>query len=352
MAPTSALIVIDGANGEGGGALLRTALIMSALTQQALRIDNVRGATRHPFLDAEDLTLIRALSKSCNAEVTGGEIGSTSVTFLPTQRPRNVNSHLESIRTDAGRGPNALVILNALLPVLARTGAYSSVLIEGETYGFNSLSYDYFANVTLEALKKAGLFAIPDLLRAGYGRDSEGQVALDIEPSALQGIEWTDRGPLRSLRGIVSTCALPKAVGDRAAAHLKNLALNVGLQMEVEHLEHEGRQQGAFVTAWARYDRGMGGGTAMGARGVRAETLAQSAFEQAFEWMSSNATVDSFLADQLLLPLVLAEGSSVFSVPKLTQRLLTSIWVVKQFVPLHLTVRGIENGPGTISIQK
>ncbi|HSI72748.1 MAG TPA: RNA 3'-terminal phosphate cyclase [Fimbriimonas sp.] len=352
MASTSALIVIDGAQGEGGGALLRTALVMSALTQQALRIDNLRGATRHPSLDAEDLTLIRALATCCKAEVTGGEIGATSVTFLPTQRPRNLNVKLETIRTETGRGPNAPVILNALLPVLARTGAYSSVVLEGETYGFNCLSYDYFANVTLEAFKKAGIYATPDLLRAGYGRESQGEVALDIEPSAIQGIEWTDRGPLRSVRGIVATCGLPKVVADRAAAYVKNLGLNVGLQVQVETIEHAGRQQGAFVTVWARYDRGIGGGTAMGTRGLRAETLAQAAFEQAFEWMSSNATVDSFLADQLLLPLVLAEGSSVFSVPKLTQRLLTSISVVKQFIPLHLTVRGIENGPGTISIQK
>jgi RNA 3'-terminal phosphate cyclase (ATP) len=68
--------------------------------------------------------------------------------------------------------------------------------------------------------------------------------------------------------------------------------------------------------------------------------------------MSSNATVDSFLADQLLLPLVLAETPSVFTVPKLTQRLMTSIWVVKQFAPIHITVRGTENAPGTITIQK
>jgi RNA 3'-terminal phosphate cyclase (ATP) len=352
MPTANALVVIDGAQGEGGGALVRTALVMAALTQQALRIDNVRGNTRHPALDAEDLTLVRALAQSTKAELVGAELGSTSLTFMPTKRPTALTGSLESVRTDTGRGANALVVLNALMPLLARSGAYSSIMLEGETFGFNSLSYDYFAQVTLECLKRAGLYAIPDLLRGGFGRESTGEVALDIEPSAIQGLQWTDRGALRGIYGVVSTCGLPKAVGDRAVAHVISLGLNSGHRIAVEHVSHEGRQPGAFVTVWARYDRGMGGGTAMGARGVKAETLAQSAVEQTFDWMSSNATVDAFLADQLILPLVLAESSSVFSVPKLTQRLLTSIWVVKQFIPIHLTVRGIENGPGTISIQK
>ncbi|MEZ0327326.1 MAG: RNA 3'-terminal phosphate cyclase [Fimbriimonas sp.] len=352
MATTSALIVIDGAQGEGGGALLRTALVMSALTQQSLRIDNVRGGTKHPSLDAEDLTLIQALARCCKAETTGAELGSTSIAFLPTARPKGLTGALETIRTDTGRGPNALIVLNALLPVLAKTGVYSSLMVEGETYGFNSLSYDYFANVTVEALKKAGLYSVPDLLRHGFGRESEGEVSLDVEPSAIQGLQWNERGAMRGVFGVVATCGLPKIVGDRAMAHLKNMASNSGLQIDAQQVNFDGRQTGAFITVWARYDRGLGGGTAMGLRGVRAETIAQSAFEQAFDWMSSNATVDSFLADQLLLPLVLADGPSVFSVPKLTQRLMTSIWVVKQFAPIHITVRGIENGPGTITIQK
>jgi RNA 3'-terminal phosphate cyclase (ATP) len=85
---------------------------------------------------------------------------------------------------------------------------------------------------------------------------------------------------------------------------------------------------------------------------LRPETLAQEAFEKAFEWMACAATVDSFLADQILLPLVFADGPSVISVPRLTQRLLTAIWVVKQFAPIHITVRGVENGPGSVTIGK
>src|SRR5689334_7206720 len=86
MAATGSLILIDGGHGEGGGALVRTALVMAALTEQPVRIDHVRTGTNHPGVDIEDLTLIQALAKSCMAETVGAESGSTSLSFLPTGR--------------------------------------------------------------------------------------------------------------------------------------------------------------------------------------------------------------------------------------------------------------------------
>lgn len=352
MASSVALIVIDGAHGEGGGGLLRSALAMAALTQQPVRIDNVRGSTRFPGLDAEDLTILRALQKSTQAEVVGATLGSTSLSFLPTRRPTNLNGDIETIRNESGRGPNANIVLSALVPVLARCGAYSSLTAEGETYGNNALSYEAFANVTLPALRKVGLYTQPELIVAGFGRESAGSVALEIEPSALNGVQWNDRGRLIGVYAAVVTSGVPDSIGDRGVSHLRKLAQNSGLQIDARHVPVAGRQSGAYVSVWAHYDRGFGGGNAMGSRGLRVEALAQMAFEEAFEWMSGTSTVDPFLADQMLLPLVFAEGESSFSVGRLTQRFLTSVWVVKQFAPMHITIRGPENGPGTVTIRR
>ncbi|AIE84289.1 RNA 3'-terminal phosphate cyclase [Fimbriimonas ginsengisoli] len=353
MAANQALITIDGSHGEGGGALLRTAFAMAALTQQAVRIHSVRGGTKFPGLDVEDLTYLKALARICRAETTGAEIASETVGFFPTNRPEGFSGALSGDQhQSAPRGPNACVLLGALLPVLAKSGVYSSLAVEGETFGANSLSYDYFANVTLAALRKTGLYAFPELMTAGFGRESKGQVTLDVEPSALQGVTWSDRGKLKEIRAIVSTASLPASVGDRAVAHLRRLAQNSGLQMQAEHIEVGARGAGVYVTSWAQYERGMGGGTAMGMRGLRSETLAQLAFEEMYEWMAGPSTVDPYLADQLLLPLVMAEGESVFTVSRLTSRFLTCSWVVKQFTPIHITIRGSENGPGSITIKR
>lgn len=346
------MIVLDGSYGEGGGALLRTALAMSALTEQAVRIEGVRGSTRHPGLDPEDLTLLRALVESTAAETTGAEIGSNTLAFLPTRRPKALNGKLATVRGNGNRGPNANIVLNALLPVLAGAGAYSVLECEGETYGAGSLGYDAFAEGTLAALRRCGLYAFPDLVEAGYGRESRGSVSMDVEPSALTGLNWTERGRALGLRARVVSSGVPRDVGERAAAHLRRLAANAGLEIEAEARVVESAKPGMHVTVWAEYERGHGGGAAMGGRGVPAEALAQAAFSETTDFMETGACLDPYLADQCLLPLVLSTEASAIRISKLTQRFLTAVWVVKRFTPIRLTVRGSENHMGLVTIER
>jgi RNA 3'-terminal phosphate cyclase (ATP) len=344
--------IIDGSHGEGGGALLRTALCMSVLTQQPLRVENVRGATTHPGLDYEDWLLIQTLAGCCGAETVGAEIGSPSVSFLPTRRPKGISGVLNEEPATPARSANALVIASSLLPVCARSGMYSQFQVKGETYGRNALGYDYFANVSLAALRKMGLYASVEQRESGFGRESWGDVAVEVEPSVIQGIEWADRGRLLKCKAIVTSAELPPAVGLRAVAHLEQLAKNAGVPMEAEAVRTQARTPGIYVTAWAEYQCGIGGATAMGARGLRAESLSQSVFESLMQWLATDATTDPFLVDQILLPAALAEGVSTFKTSLLTERFLTSVWVVKQFLPIHITVKGAEGKPGSVTIRR
>ena len=351
MAAGTSLVSIDGTHGEGGGALLRCALAMSALTQQPLKLTDVRGGTRHQGLDPEDITIIQALTESCAAEVSGVTPGSNAFSFVPSRPAKGINGRLSTVRNESNRGPNALVVLNTLLPVLSRTGVYCSVIAEGETYGLNALGYDAFANTTLAALKKLGLYAFPSQTIAGFGRESRGEVLLDVEPSSIQGGDWTSRGRLKELGGVVATSRLSASVGERAISHLNNLARGTDVPLFVELADTESSLPGCHITLWAHYEHGFGGAAVMGAKSVRVESLAQSAFDELLDWMRADACVDPYIADQILVPSVVAEGPTTFSVSRLTQRLLTCVWVVKQFTPIHITVRGTENKPGIITIK-
>ena len=353
MAVVGVPLVIDGSHGEGGATLIRTALAMSALTQQPMRIINIRPEAKRSGLSTEDVAILRAFASSCAAEIIGGQVGDKSISFMPTRRPRGLNESFDvPEEKDSGGHANALVVVNSLAPVMARTGVYCTLTARGETYGHNVLSFDYFNNVTLGALRKFGLYAYADQAAAGFGRGSQGEVTLEIEPSFLQGIRWAERGRLIGIKAVIVTAELPEDVGRRGLSHLERLGYYANVAVEAEAIMLKGRSTGAFATIWAEFENGIGGATAMGARGVRMEAVVQTAFENFSEWYKTDATVDPFVADQLLLPATLAEGETSFKVSKLTPRFLTTAWVIKQFLPIHITIKGHEGEPGAVSIHR
>ena len=348
----ASVVILDGSHGEGGSALLRTALTMACMTQQPTRVEHVRGGTKFPGLHGEDLALVRMFASAVRAETTGIELGSNTISFFPTVRPRALREQFGVDGSPDVASCSAPVLLQALLPLAAVAGAMTDVTVLGETYGNFVLTYDYFAHVTLAALRRFGLYAYPEMSRAGFGRASVGEVRLEIEPSGLKGVHWEDRGKLLNCRAVVTTAELNEQVGQRGISHLESLAHHAGFSLEAEHQMVKSSQPGAFVTVWAEYENGFGGATKMGSRGVRMESVAQMAFDGFLEWVQSGKTTDSFLCDQILIPACFASGETQFSLDRLTSRMLTQIWVIKQFLPIHLTVLGSEGGPGQISIRR
>lgn len=353
MPPLGSPLILDGANGEGGGTLIRTALAMSALTQQPFRLENARGAQNRQGLLSEDVTVLRALALSCEAETVGTEVGSTQFSFLPTRAARPLHERLEPVDDHDTKGhANANVVLSALAPVMARTGGYTTLFAVGETFGRHVLGFDAFSHVTLLAWRRQGLYAYADMPVAGFGLHSRGEVALEVEPSVLQGLNWSERGALVSAHGLVTTAELPETVGERGVEHMERVGASAGLPLEAEVVALRSRTPGAQVTVWAEYENGVAGFSAYGQRGVRIETIVQQAVDSLLHWQASQATIDDHLADQVLLNAVFAEDPTVFRVERLTSRLLTMIWVVKQFLPIHLTVKGSEGKPGMITIRR
>lgn len=350
---TMSPIILDGTHGEGGGALVRAALAMSALTQQPLRITSVRGNLRAQGLQSEDLAILEALKLSCHAETTGIELGSTEFSFLPTRRPRALDTFIKV--PDAYDGPghaNALVVINALLPVLARTGAYSFLNVEGETFGLNAIGYDSFVSSTLGAMARMGLHVEADQLETGFGRASRGTVRVEIEPSVLEGVDWSSRGEMLSARAVLTIGELSESLSDRAVSYLSKLAHAAKLDLEIDVVRVKSQTPGVHLTITGEFERAYGGSQAMGAKGLRIETVVQTGFEKFMYWLRSESTVDEYLIDQLIIAAAIADSPSTFKVQRLTQRFLTTVWVIKQFLPIHITVKGHEGDPGTVTVRR
>lgn len=90
--------------------------------------------------------------------------------------------------------------------------------------------------------------------------------------------------------------------------------------------------------------------TSLGERGLPAEKVAARAAEQAIAFAQSDAAIDKYLADQLILPLALAEGTSEFTTNEVTEHVVTNADIVTEFLPVDIDVVGDKGSPGRVII--
>jgi RNA 3'-terminal phosphate cyclase (ATP) len=348
----SCFIKLDGSHGEGGGALLRSALSMSALTQQSFQIEHIRTGTKFVGLDVEDITLIKTLAAVCDADTSDLSPGTLSLLFAPKRAVRPLKGLVKSERNLNGRGSNALVIASALAPILARTGGYSEFEVEGETFSNNSMTFDYFKHVLGGFWQKQNLQLHSEITRAAYSRDTEGSCHIEVEPGPFSGIKFTTRGRAKLLRATISYSKLSVGIADRAASHLQKLAHSVKATFDCEINELPSDLSGIQITVWMQYENGIGGGSAMGAKKIPAEQVAQEAFEKCYDWIATEAPLDSICAEHAILPACFAEESSEFTVSELTSRFMTIAWVVKQFSPVRIVIKGKQGELGLVKVSR
>lgn len=344
-------LTLDGSHGEGGGALLRTALVMSSITGRPVTVLNARGALRHPGLNAEDLMVVDALAAAVDADVSG-EVGEDRVEFRPRRHPRALRQSFDAQAYGPGQSVATAVVAQAVLPVLARGGAYSVLELQGATHGANTLAFEAFEHGSLSAHRQQGVYAAATLRRAAFFPAGHGSIQLEVEPSVPLPVEWHNRGRLESCGAAVVVVGYGKEHGERAADRVHSLFGEAGLSPEVTLVRHESDAPDVQVTCWAKFSNGIGVGAATGRGKAKIEHAAEAAFREFLEWYSGDATADAFTADQLLVTACLAEGKSVYSTPRVTKRLTTMAWVVRQFLPIRVTVHGVEGGPGRVVVER
>lgn len=353
MRPATQTVVLNGAHAEGGSALFRTALLCSALTQQAVRIHHVRGATRKPGLTAEDLCVVEILRTSTRAKISGDELGSEEILFEPKNAPRPVRLDYDIHQVQAGKVPGSLVVAaQSVLPLLARTGAICTLTLEGETHNNNVLGYDAFERSTLAAHRRQGIYAYPSLQSTGFGFAGHGKLHLEIEPSALEPIAWDRRGSLLNYGVVITSTDAPNPTVREAVATAAQLLQSLGNAPEIDDHEVSGKEAGFSVTFFAEYECGFGSGSAVWQKGTSGAATANRAWESFQEWHQTDATVDAYLADQLLFAACMTPGRTVYTTPNVTRRLSTVAYVIKQFMPIPITIKGRESTPGTIIVER
>ena len=357
-------IDLDGAN--AGGQFVRTALTLSVLENEPVRIENARGNRSTPGLRHQHLAVLETVAALCDADVEGAELGAETVEFDPdldstaaaTGRHGQGRGRLagSTYEVDIGTAGSATLLFDALLPLATILESRLSVTVTGGTDVPWSPPLDYARYVKLPSLRRYGLSAAYEVDRRGFYPDGGGRVTLRLAPSDLEPIDLAARGELESVR-LYSTESASLADRDvayrQAEGALERLTLEddaddgpTGLEI-VERCERtvESPSPGSAIVLRVDHGTGIAGFSALGERGKPAERVGEDAADAANRFLDYDVgdepapPIDRHMADQSLVFLALAGGR--VRIPDVTDHVASTRALLEAFgADVHLERRG------------
>ena len=125
----------------------------------------------------------------------------------------------------------------------------------------------------------------------------------------------------------------------------------MGVTPAIEVVRMPAHSRGTMLLLLAEFEHSRCCTYALGARGKPAEQVADEAVADLEAFLATGAAVDPYLADQLILPLALASGSSELHTSRVTQHLLTNAEVLRRFLPVQVEISGEVGAPGVVLIE-
>jgi RNA 3'-terminal phosphate cyclase (ATP) len=327
------VIEIDGAYGEGGGQLVRTAVALAALTGKSVHVSSIRAKRPRPGLAPQHLAAVRAVATLCDARCEGLELRATEFTFQP--RSRSAGGEL---RVDVGTAGSVTLVLQALLPALFAASRSSRVVVTGGTDVRQAPSWDYFSEVLLPLLGRMGLHVRASCAHRGYYPRGGGEVLVETEPGSPRALVLETSSKAWTISGAAHVANLPSTIAERMRAAAVS-ALDRKASIEARALgRDEAIGTGGAVTLWAESEAGRVGASRIAERGVRAEALGDAVGRELAADIAAGATLDTHAADQVLVYLALASGRSSFLARQVSSHARTAIWLMEKFLPARFAL--------------
>jgi RNA 3'-terminal phosphate cyclase (ATP) len=340
------MLSIDGGMGEGGGQVLRTSLALSLISGKEFVLNNIRQGRKKPGLRAQHLNAVRLAAQIGNAKVYGAEIGSERISFSPgTVRSGKYSSDIGTA------GSTSLVLQTVFLP-LSFADSPSKLNIIGGTHVPFAPTFDFLKFHWLNFLSKMGFEISINLEKAGFFPKGGGQIRATINPiKGISGISLTHPGSLKQIYGISAVANLDRRIAERQRNTIVRLLGHKYPLNDIRIIQQPSQFKGTTICLVCDFEFSQSCYTSLGKPGKPAEEVAREVCEKIDKFMSTNAVIDEYLADQLLLPLSISETDSFFSTSRITNHLHTNADVIQLFTSAKIEILGSIGSPGTISIK-
>ncbi|MBS3781544.1 MAG: RNA 3'-terminal phosphate cyclase [Candidatus Thermoplasmatota archaeon] len=314
------MIEIDGSYGEGGGQILRSALALSMVERQDIKVFDIRANRPNPGLSHQHLMAIKAASEICGASTEGVEKGSTEIIFEPGEIKGGVYNF------DIGTAGSITLLLQALIPPALEAKEEITLKVRGGTDVKWSPPYDYFENVFLELLRRMNGDINSKLIKRGHYPKGGGKVKVTIKPSELRDISLSEG--IDKIEGRAFVSELPEHIAERMKKQVLKEFMELDTSISVE--SYESASPGTGIVVWTRGGKVLGKGV-LGEKGVPAEEVGEEAVEGLKKDIESNVDLDPNAADQLIPFLALLNEHGTLTMRKSTSHLETNAWLVNRF---------------------
>ena len=327
------LIKIDGAFGEGGGQIVRSAVTLSCLTQKPVEVINIRQNRKVPGLRPQHMTGIKILAKICNAKVEGLSVGSTTIKFFPSEI---INMQLKENIGTAGSIP---LILQILIPSVSISKKKLKMSITGGTDVLWSPTSDYTRFVLGEAYARLGINFHMDINRRGYYPRGGGNVNVEIFPrEKISPISLLKRTS-KSVKIFCVYSGISSHLIEQEVNEAKNILSNAGFDCDYQVKQEDAYDKGCSFLAYTCDENCI-----IGSDTINGKALNGMGRLVATRFLESTLGVDQFLSDMLVIPLCLTDGESVFRVNQITKHLETNLFVTTEILNCKYGIGKIENG--------
>lgn len=357
------MIILDGSYGEGGGALVRTALALSTLTGKLFKVTNIRAGRKKPGLKAQHLTAIKALKEICGARTNEISLGSTELEYSPGIVKRGM------YEMDIGTAGSITLLLQAvLLPCLFAPGKVT-LIVKGGTCGKWQASVDYLQHLLLPQLEKFVEKIDLKILRRGYYPKGGGEIRLEISPQhklkSFEGlgefleelqfkvpkIQLIEQGQLEQVKGVlnISEELAEREIEERIKRATETRLARLDVPIDIRIDVARSLSVGGELLLWGVFSN-LGevsksnpvllGSDVLVEKGKSSEEVGKEAAGKLVDLVKSGAAVDHWLGDQLIQFMGLLPGSEI-KTDNVSDHAKTNMYVVEKFLDVGFKV---ENG--------
>ncbi len=352
MTTKNKTLKIDGSTGEGGGQIIRSALSLSMLTGIPIEVTNIRAGRAKSGLMRQHLVCLQAAQQISDAAVTGAHLGSMAFSFTPNA--------IESgdYHFDIGSAGSTTLVLQTVLPALlfanTESTASSTVTIKGGTHNPLAPTTDFLTQAFVPALAKLGMQVNVDCQKAGFAPIGGGEIKATIKPFLRRAdtapLKLTERGKFTHIELVASIVNLDYDICIRELTSAKSVLIEAGIDEAIIKTQSNKLQGiGEGNTCYAKVTHQIANSenshdeifTLLGAKRTSAEKIGNRLAGLIKRYvLKTEALVDEYLTDQLLLPLALAGGGE-FTARTISQHTETQAWLIEQFLPVRITFKVI-----------